>query len=390
MSAVFGVATNVGVAGAVAPPANDKLAGATVVTHLPYSNTENTAGATLDADDIQAGESNPACVPPFTPKGSVWYKLTPAATTVALIDTAGSSYETGIGIATGSPGALTVLSCGINSLSAPVTGGTNYYIAVIDFAGNGGGSLKFHINAPGKPPANDLSTGAKRVRKLPFKASLDTSGATTDAQDAQANESCGAPHTNNSVWYAFTAGAKDSAMLVDTTGSNYSSGVIIATGTPGALTTIACSPVAAVATVSPGTTYYVIVFDDTGFGGKLKLSIGAPPAAPTLSLAFNAAGTVDSTGSALLGGSYTCTSANLVEIQGSLVEIVGSQVVVGNMFENVANPKCNGKRHPFAITAVPDAGLPFAAGQSAELSTGLACNVIQCTTYDTRQVVTLG
>jgi hypothetical protein len=389
MSAIFGVATNVGIAGAVGPPANDTLAGATVVTHAPYSNVENTAGATLDADDLQAAESNPACVPPTTPKGSVWFKLTPAATTVALIDTQGSSYETGIGIATGSPGALTVLSCGLDGLNAPVTGGTTYYIVVIDFAGNGGGTLKFHIKAPGKPPANDLSTGAKTVKKLPFKASLDTSGATTDAQDAQANETCGAPQTNNSVWYTFTAGPTDSAMLVDTTGSNYSSGVIIATGTPGALTTVACSPVAAVTVVSPGTTYFVIVFDDSGFGGKLKLAITTPPAAPTLSLAFNDAGTVDTNGNALLGGSYACTSANFVEIQGSLVEIVGTNVVVGNMFQNVVKPKCNGKAHPFAITAVPDAALPFAGGQSAELSTGIACNVIQCTTYDTRQVVTL-
>ena len=69
---------------------------------------------------------------------------------------------------------------------------------------------------------------------LPYTQTLDVTGATTDADDAEVNETCGAPVTNNSVWYTFTAGASDTALVVDTTGSDYSSGVIIATGSPGA------------------------------------------------------------------------------------------------------------------------------------------------------------
>lgn len=33
---------------------------------------------------------------------------------------------------------------------------------------------------------------------------LDTTAATTDAVDEEANQSCGAPYTSASVWYTFT------------------------------------------------------------------------------------------------------------------------------------------------------------------------------------------
>jgi len=61
--------------------------------------------------------------------------------------------------------------------------------------------------AAATPPPNDLISGATVVSALPFLQTLDTTAATTDANDAQVNESCGAPFTNNSVWYKFTAGA---------------------------------------------------------------------------------------------------------------------------------------------------------------------------------------
>ena len=121
--------------------------------------------------------------------------------------------------------------------------------------------------------------GATVVSALPFVRTLDTTGATTDANDAQVNQTCGAPATNNSVWYKFTAGPGDTLLAVDTTGSTFSSGVIIATGAPGALTTQACGPVTAKAAVASGKTYFILAFDDTGSGGTLHISIhGAGPA----------------------------------------------------------------------------------------------------------------
>ena len=135
------------------------------------------------------------------------------------------------------------------------------------------------------PPPNDLIGGATVVSALPFSATVDTTGATTDANDMQVNLTCGAPVTNNSVWYTFTAGPSDTLLAVDTTGSTFSSGVIIATGTPGALTTRACGPISAKVAVASGTTYYIMAFDDSGSGGTLHISMhgaGPPPANDTI------------------------------------------------------------------------------------------------------------
>ena len=65
------------------------------------------------------------------------------------------------------------------------------------------------------------------------------------------NESCGAPATGNSVWYKFTA-QKDGNIFVDAFFSNYNAGVIVATGTPGALTTVSCGPFEALAPTTAG------------------------------------------------------------------------------------------------------------------------------------------
>ena len=50
-------------------------------------------------------------------------------------------------------------------------------------------------------PSNDTFANAKLVT-LGFSETLDTTEATTDAIDAQALESCGAPAVAATVWYA--------------------------------------------------------------------------------------------------------------------------------------------------------------------------------------------
>ena len=91
------------------------------------------------------------------------------------------------------------------------------------------------------PPGNDTYAGRTVVGSVPFTQSLDTTEATTDADDAELNAQCGAPVTDASVWYQVTAAA-DGGMVVDVSQSSFSAGAIVATGSPGNWTVVACAP----------------------------------------------------------------------------------------------------------------------------------------------------
>ena len=58
------------------------------------------------------------------------------------------------------------------------------------------------------------STRVRIIGSVPFSQTLDTSQATTDADEAQLNALCGAPRTDASVWYQVTATASG-GMVVD-------------------------------------------------------------------------------------------------------------------------------------------------------------------------------
>lgn len=54
--------------------------------------------------------------------------------------------------------------------------------------------------AAAAPPTNDTFAGSVVIGAVPFSATVDTTEATTDAIDTQANAGCGAPATDASVW----------------------------------------------------------------------------------------------------------------------------------------------------------------------------------------------
>src|SRR5919106_206305 len=128
--------------------------------------------------------------------------------------------------------------------------------------------------APAAVPSNDLFLGATVVT-VPFSDTLDTTEATTDADDAELNASCGAPATDASVWYAFTAAA-DGGVVVDVSQSDYTAGVLVGVGTQGSLETVDCGPGTVGFTATAGTTYYILAIDDQedggGNGGTLQIS----------------------------------------------------------------------------------------------------------------------
>lgn len=120
-------------------PANDNFASATAVGALPANFSVDTSSATLET-----GEPLPGCGSGFGK--SVWYAFTPGATTQVTVSTAGSNFDTILGVWTGgSLGGLTAVTCNDDSggtLQASATftaaAGTPYRIQIGGFSAASG------------------------------------------------------------------------------------------------------------------------------------------------------------------------------------------------------------------------------------------------------------
>ncbi len=143
VSNAFGTAASSGaVLTVVAGLGNDVCANATLITAAKYTNTLSTITATSTGDPV------PSCVGGFG-KG-VWYVYTPPTGGQLVVDTIGSGFDTGLGIYTGSCGALTQAGCDDDSggnltskITLTVAGGTTYRIIAGGYAASSG-SLVFH------------------------------------------------------------------------------------------------------------------------------------------------------------------------------------------------------------------------------------------------------
>lgn len=240
-------------------------------------------------------------------------------------------------------------------------------------------------------PDNDTIGGATTA-SLGFSQVIDTTEATTDADDAQLNASCGAPATDASVWYTINLAA-DAGVIIDVSASDYSAGVLVGVGTPGALDTVACGPGTVAFFAAAGTTYFVLAIDDqqdgSGNGGALNISFSAAPPPPTLDVAIAPRGTFNSkTGAATLHGTYTCTDADFIDIFGDVTQPVGRIITVRGFFEVFDVATCDGSRHQWTADAIPDSG-KFKGGDALTVAFSFACGSFECADGFTEQTVRL-
>jgi hypothetical protein len=246
-------------------------------------------------------------------------------------------------------------------------------------------------------PTNDTLDQATVVTALPFSDVQDVAQATTDAQDAQLNASCGAPATEHSVWYAYTPAA-DGGLVVDVSQSDFPAAVIIGAGTPGALETSQCGSSAVGARTVAGTTYYILVFDyvEADPGGTLRLSIDTAPAPPTMTVTVASRGAVDvRTGIVTLHGTYTCTDdptvstddPNILFVDGELRQSIGRAEVTGQ-FDAASGPVCDGTTQPWSADVLPQSG-KFVGGKAITVASVTACHLVFCGTATVEQTVLL-
>jgi Rieske Fe-S protein len=245
------------------------------------------------------------------------------------------------------------------------------------------------LPASAAPPSHDTIDGAKVISEVPFSEIVDTTEATTDAEDAAINTNCGAPATNGSVWYSLTASGSAAAYLVDVSQSDFTAGVIVATGTPGNLSLVTCGPQSVGFEVTPGTTYFLMAFSDNPdvVGGQLSISVTEASPPPKVSMTINEVGRVNTkTGAATVSGTYTCDGqADFTVLQGRLSQKQGDIHVVGN-FEQLDLP-CGGT-FKWSATIAPESG-KFKRGEAASLALVAACNQLGCNVYETLDVLRL-
>ena len=240
-------------------------------------------------------------------------------------------------------------------------------------------------------PSNDLAAFPTPI-SVGFSETLDTTEATTDADDAQANSVCGAPATDASVWYSL-APAADAGVVVDVGSSSYTAGVIVATGSPGSLDVLTCAPGAASFSATAGQTYLIMAFDDQldggGNGGTLTISV-TEAAVPSLAVTVEPVGRVDArTGIATLRGTLTCTGSVLSLAGLELHQAVGRFTISGFTTLDTSAP-CDGTTRPWTVQVSGTNG-KFAGGRSAAVSFTFACGVTSCAEgYETHRVMLKG
>jgi hypothetical protein len=227
-------------------------------------------------------------------------------------------------------------------------------------------------------PSNDTIAGATVVPALPFSDTVDTTAATTDADDAQLGASdgpdCAFGSAPNSVWYKFTAGTEGKLALE---ASGYVVGLVIATGSPGALTTSSCGLFSAQTPTVPGTTYYVLAFDVFGEGGgTLDINFLVPPPPPTLTVTA-IGGTVNRAGAATINFAYTCTNASTIDAFVQVTQAVGRFSISGFDFL-FSDATCDGTQHIWSTTIFPQNG-KFSGGRAELFSSIEVCGSFECT-----------
>ena len=314
------------------PAGNDNFASATVITTLPFTDTQSTGAATTEV-----GEPVPSsiCIRSLAAQSasthSIWYSYTPSANGVVSFSSPGETQAGIIQVVTGSAlGALTPVvggcSLDINSFlgvsgaaaTVKVSAGVTYHIMLSDYNGTGGTGVLSAVAAT--PPVNDDFANAITVNAVAFADTRTTTGATTEVGEpvpACTSQQAASAH---SVWYKYTPGSSGTAVFT-TNGSSTDSIIQVVTGSLGgfAAVTGGCADLGAQGvgetvtfSATSGTAYFIMVSDWNGIGGTSVLNFTSGPAplsggTPDMTITKSHSGSFTQ---GQVGATYTITATN--------------------------------------------------------------------------------
>ena len=265
------------------PPPNDDVANATVVSPVPFTNTVNNIGATIEATD-----PSPPCAPGSTTH-SVWYVFTPTSNlNNVLVSTLGSAYDTVLSAWTGAPGSFTPFACDDDSVGAAgqsqftvnLTAGTTYYFMVSGFISSQAGVTVFNLSATLVDISVTLTDSPDPVNagaNLTYTATVSNAGPTS-ANNVTLNYTL--PPNVNFVSGSFSGGAcANAAGVVTCTLPSLAAGANQAV-------TIVVSPTVNAAVTLDATMTVGFAGDANGANNTATTSTAVNVPAPDLSLAL--------------------------------------------------------------------------------------------------------
>lgn len=249
-----------------APPANDNLANAEIITSLPFSATVDNTDATNEPNEPSACSFS---------SSSVWYSFTATQNVAFRVDMTGGTVFSSMSIylASGSTiSDLTLQACSYspNPTNFPVEAGKTYYLQVGSGLGQTG-IIPVNLTQI-SPPSNDNFDNAEIITSLPFSTTIDNTNATIEPGEP---EQCGFPY--QSIWYSFTP-AQNMTIRVDMTGSAVPSEMNIYYLTSGPtisdLDVVTClNAFPTDFQVEAGTTYYLQVDSQFSLAGDVQIDL---------------------------------------------------------------------------------------------------------------------
>jgi hypothetical protein len=247
-------------------------------------------------------------------------------------------------------------------------------------------------SAMAAPPSNDDVTGATAIAALPFTQQVDTTEATTTAEELAWNDYCGAPAMDHAVWYKVTPSA-DGTVTIDVTGSDYSAGILVLQGTLGDFTPVACAAGTVSGPVAQGGEYYFMIFGDDGAntGGTLWMNVREPVAPPEVAFTIDHRGTVDRQGGVTVTGTVTCTSpdgAGQVEYLFAEIQQPFGRTTVHGFGDAGFFAPCDGTPYPWTMQLYPNDG-EFSGGKARLTVFAGACGTDQCDESNTQVTLSL-
>lgn len=259
------------------PPGNDNFANATVIENLPFSNTANTASATIETDDPWT------CVGQYK---SIWYAYTPTRD-IKLSVSAHTDYRYSVTLSIFSyeNGQLSQINCQdgeqVNT-NIDLSAGTPYYFELKARYTGGhapypeppsdldGGNITINILEI-LPPLNDNFADATIIQGVPFTNIVDPSEATTEPDEPN-------PcywNFQKTIWYSFTP-QTDGTFIVTSNGGYYTVLAIYSGPDLYSLQNLACNAgwagISIPIRLDGGTTYYFQTYI-SDWGGPLTLNI---------------------------------------------------------------------------------------------------------------------